>query len=100
MPRQPRPIPPDPDGQNNQRAQWAEAVLIAFAVETGTEREDALCDLLTDLRHWCDRNNTSFGSELERATRHYKEETRAPEAPVIPVQVAPPQPPPDNDVPF
>lgn len=44
--------------------------------ETRTGPDDALADLLCDLKHWCDRHNTSFYQELRRAEQHYREETR------------------------
>ena len=94
MPRPNRPIPPDPEEMNDMRAEWAASALNQFIAITGAERADALMDLLCDLRHWCDRNNTSFGREYDRALRHYKEETRVLE------DVPPTQPPPPQDVPF
>ena len=48
-------LPPDPDGKNNDRAAWAKVALDAFMKETGTDLEDALCDLLCDLMHLSDR---------------------------------------------
>lgn len=67
--------PPDPDAINGDRAAWAQQALSAFTDATGTDAEDALCDLLADLMHWCDRHGTSFSSELERARCHYAAET-------------------------
>lgn len=72
--RQPKPIPPDPEGYNDRRAGWAQMAIDRFIRATGTEPEDAVADLLCDLRHWCDRHNKSFGHELERSGRHYREE--------------------------
>ena len=68
-------LPPDPEGQNDDRACWAEVALDAFQQETGTEDEDALSDLLTDLMHYCDRNGIQWADELARASRNYREET-------------------------
>lgn len=68
-------LPPDPDGQNDDRADWADAALKAFQKKTRTDDEDAVADLLTDLMHWCDRNNHDFGHELERARDNYSAET-------------------------
>ncbi len=39
-------LPADPDGQNEDRARWAEAAILAFELQAGADREDALCDLL------------------------------------------------------
>jgi hypothetical protein len=67
-------LPPDPDGMNQQRAAWAAEALNVFRDEDGTA-EDALCDLLCDLMHWCDRNGVQFGEQLQRGMGHYREET-------------------------
>lgn len=68
-------LPPDPDGQNDDRAEWAAQSLDAFQAATGTDLCDAVPDLLCDLMHWCDRNNTNFNQMLDRAQRHYQAET-------------------------
>ena len=70
-------LPPDPEGQNDDRAEWAAASLRHFQCTTGTEYEDAPSDLIGDLMHWCDRNGMDFERELNRARRHYQEETAA-----------------------
>lgn len=60
-------LPPDPDNQN----------LAAFMNETGSDNEDALCDLLCDLMHLCDRKPVlgTFAVQLQRAQDHYEAET-------------------------
>ena len=68
-------LPPDPEGQNDDRALWAEAAIEAFEAETRTDREDALPDLLCELMHWCDRNGQDFDAMLSRARGCYGEET-------------------------
>jgi hypothetical protein len=68
-------LPPDPDEQNDDRANWAEATLITFMGCTGTDAEDAVADLLTDLMHWCDRRGVKFNHELDRAHGQYRDET-------------------------
>ena len=68
-------LPPDPERMNDQRAERAAAALQIFQTVTGTDPEDALCDLLADLMHWCDRNGCAFSNELRRARFHYEEET-------------------------
>ena len=70
-------LPPDPEGQNDDRAEWAEAAIVTFEEQTGTDRGDAVCDLLADLMHWGDRNGQDFTAELERAQMHYAAETDA-----------------------
>ena len=72
-------LPADPDGMNDERADWAASALEAFQSVTGTEPETALTDLLCDLMHWCDRNvlegHDSFDGALTSALRHYRAET-------------------------
>lgn len=74
-------LPPDPDGKNEDRAEWAEQALATFMKRTGTDREDALCDLLADLMHWADRNGGDFDSQLDRARMHYEAETTGDDEP-------------------
>lgn len=69
-------LPPDPDGINDQRADWAGIAIDEFQKATGTDREDVLCDLLTDLMHWADRHRFDFEAAFWRAEDHYREETR------------------------
>jgi len=77
QPKQTKPIPPDPEEMNDLRAQWAESALRDFRENTGTDLEDAVCDLLADLMHWCDRHGQDFEHELRRAQLHYEAETEA-----------------------
>jgi len=71
----PRRLPPDPEGMNGDRAEWAAAALRHFQCITGTDYEDSLGDLLGDLMHWADRNNFDFDAALARAQGHYAAET-------------------------
>lgn len=69
-------LPPDPDGQNEERAAaWAGVALAAFMEETGADEEDAICDLLADLRHWCDRNGERWAEVIDHAMKVYEAET-------------------------
>lgn len=68
-------LPPDPEGMNKDRANWANEALIKFRELTRTDREDCLCDLLTDLMHCADRSEFNFEIELNRARGHYLAET-------------------------
>jgi hypothetical protein len=68
-------LPPDLEGMNDSRARWAEIAVAAFIHATGTDREDALPELLCDLMHWCDRNEYDFEIALDRARWHYEAET-------------------------
>ena len=68
-------LPPDPENMNNNRAEWAALSLRQFQYTTGADDQDAACDLLCDLMHWCDRNGFDFQHELNRARLHYEAET-------------------------
>src|SRR6266571_1209998 len=71
------PLPPDVDGINEDRAQWAKSALRAFMDCTGVDYEDALPDLLADLMHLADREPFDFEAALDRARDHYAAETGA-----------------------
>jgi hypothetical protein len=71
-------LPPDPDGKNDERANWALNALNEFIRCTGPDEEDALCDLLCDLMHLADRREDhmpDFEAVLRRARYHYEAET-------------------------
>ena len=68
-------LPPDPEGMNNDRAEWAAAAMRHFQYTTGCDFEDAIGDLLADMMHWCDRNGVAFEQALAQAREHYTEET-------------------------
>lgn len=71
-------IPPDPEQENNNRAEWAQEAIDAFEAATGTEPGDAIADLLCDIAHFCDRNREEYGTfadALRRAMLHYDPET-------------------------
>ncbi len=65
----------DPDRMNMQRAQWGGNAIESICDDTGTDREDALSDLLADLMHWAKASQQSFRKELARACRQFAEET-------------------------
>lgn len=74
-----KPLPPDPEEKNDDRAGWAETAVQAFMAETGTDPGDAICDLIADLKHLCDRQPGLYGkfdAALRRGTYHYEEETQ------------------------
>jgi hypothetical protein len=75
-----KPLPPDPEGMNADRAEWAAAALRHFRCSTGTDYEDALGDLLCDLMHWSDRSNFDFELALDRARGNYQAETEGEDA--------------------
>ena len=71
------PLPPDPDGMNEDRAGWARQALEHFRNVTGSDAEDALTDLLANLRHLCDREPGTYGTYEDadaRAAGMYAEE--------------------------
>lgn len=67
----------DPDDKNQDRADWAGEALALFSEITGADIEEgeALGDLLTNLRHWCDRNGFDFDAANTRAAGMYASET-------------------------
>lgn len=77
-------VPPDPEGMNGARAQWAHVAIRQFQMETGTDLQDALCDLLGDLMHFADRHGFDFAHELQRGLDHYEAETMAIDAELQP----------------
>lgn len=70
-----RELPADPEGMNDERAQWAGVALRAFRDETKCEADEAPGDLIADLMHWCDRNGMDFEAVLTQAREHYRVET-------------------------
>lgn len=70
-----RKLPPDPEGMNDRRAEWAGHALAAFMSQTGTDSNSAVTDLLCDLMHLADREGTDFTADLQRARLHYDAET-------------------------
>jgi len=60
--------------QNVDRAIWAEKAINTFRHETGTDPEDAICDLLGDLMHYAAQNGYDFEHELERGRWHFEAE--------------------------
>ncbi|MGL4465723.1 MAG: hypothetical protein ACRC1K_26530 [Planctomycetia bacterium] len=76
-----RRLPPDPEGMNDSRAEWAGYALAAFVSQTGTDPDSAVADLLCDLMHLADREGTVFAADLERARMHYEAETQPDLAP-------------------
>ncbi len=67
---------------NRDRSFWAKCALDSFAkltnstAELRAETREVLTDLLADLMHYCDARQVDFASALERARRHYVEESR------------------------
>jgi hypothetical protein len=69
----------DPEGKNQDRAEWARAAVETFQAQTGLTDADgldtAISDLLADLAHLCDEEGLDFGHLIWRADNHYTEET-------------------------
>lgn len=68
-------LPPDPDGMNEQRALSASLAIAEFQNDTRTDDEDALSDLLCNLRHYADLHGLDWDHEMSRAMVHYEAET-------------------------
>ena len=66
------------DIRNKDRAGWAEIAVDEFQTVTRTDNEDAVCDLLCNLMHFCDLHGDAyrgFDEGLRRARAHYEAET-------------------------
>lgn len=68
------PTPPDPDNMNEFRSDVAFEAVSFFMALTGTDAEDAVADLLGDLRHFADRHNMDYAAEDRRGQAHYAAE--------------------------
>lgn len=68
-------LPPDPDGRNDERAEWGGIIIEAQRAIPGADPDECLVDLLGNLMHWCDRNGQSFDDALATARMHYEAET-------------------------
>ena len=70
-----RHLPADPERKNAARARWAGQAVQEFRAATGTDKQDALANLLGNLMHWADRNKLNYVAELARGRRYYTDET-------------------------
>jgi hypothetical protein len=77
-------LPPDPDGMNANRAEWAAEALSRFQEVVNTDEDMALPDLLADLRHWCDRQGIEFDGANEHGRQHYLAEIGDPSSEFYP----------------
>lgn len=68
-------LPPDPEGMNDQRAEWAGQCLDHFRCVSACDYDDVPHDFLADFIHWCDRNGFVFEDVLSRARANYAAET-------------------------
>ena len=71
------------DPTNIDRAIWAHKAIERFQALTKADNDDAVCDLLTDLMHFCDfrkrcnvKEFPSFEEELELARKNYQAELK------------------------
>lgn len=65
-------MPPDPEGMNEERAELA-----AQALDLIDDGAEAICDLLANLMHWCDRQpGIDFDAQLKIAKQHHWAETQ------------------------
>lgn len=77
------PLPPDPEGMNDQRADTARIAAASFARQAGLDHrtdgwEVVLGDLLGNLIHLCDREGIPFRDMYRRGVLRYQEETDMP----------------------
>jgi len=63
--------------KNAQRAMRLEVAILALREGYGDDPSESLIDLLTDARHWCDRNDQSFAELDRQAYQHYLTEIHA-----------------------
>lgn len=69
--------PDDADGNlNDKRSDWAQAAIVAFAIATGSDLEDAIADLIGDLGHFCDRHGLDMQRQVDRGREFYDYETQ------------------------
>jgi len=59
---------------NSNRCLRAEAAIHEYKRLSCVDLDDALCDLLADLMHWCDEHPFDFDQELHRGRRNYEAE--------------------------
>lgn len=72
-------LPPDPEGMNEKRAEWAHDALVRFMDRTRqTDEDEALGDLLCDFHHLADRQGLDLAKFLSRARECYLEEIDGP----------------------
>lgn len=63
----------DPDKMNEKRVKWAQTALDAFQKATRCEPGDeSLRDLLTDLRHWADKEDIPWRAAYANAMGNYR----------------------------
>jgi hypothetical protein len=65
----------DEDGLNNNHANDGWVIINRYMDRTGSDKENALCDLLGDLMHYAHQNGDDFARELQRACDHFAAET-------------------------
>lgn len=72
-------LPPDTDGFNDQRADFARTIVVVYRALTHSGQEEAVTDILNNLMHLCDRDPGfgNFEKELARAVQNYDWETEA-----------------------
>ncbi|MBU2582731.1 MAG: hypothetical protein KJ622_13545 [Alphaproteobacteria bacterium] len=65
---------------NQRRAARASIALAAYRTATGTEPDDALCDLLADLMHWANQHGFDFAGDYDMARCHFDAEVLEPDS--------------------
>ena len=89
-------IPPDPDGFNNERADFAAKAVEAFRRATRTDEPEVIRDLLVNLAHLCDRKGIDLANELRIAGDDYGSETRGEGLQFDHIEIEPPSQPPQE----
>ena len=69
--------------ENTYCANRAKIVVRIYRIVSGTDRGDAITDLLTDLMHFCDEKRLNFNEQLTRAEMHYEGELTGEESPAL-----------------
>ena len=65
---------------NDERALLAKSAVAAFRRASRTDAENAVCDLIADLGHLCDRECVDFLALLQTAVGHWLAEHRDPDS--------------------
>jgi hypothetical protein len=69
----------DKEPDNHDRAQWAQAAVTVFQDQTGTDKDDAIADLIADLCHLADEYDQDALEQVRRGVRMYLDERDYPD---------------------
>jgi hypothetical protein len=72
-------LPPDPDGKNDKRAEWAGMCILLMHMLSGADNGvESLGVLVTYMFHWCDRSGYDMDKVFRRSRDMYRQETTDP----------------------